>query len=54
MMKTTPERVPSGILRRIFHVHELYSRSTAHLDLDIRTLLAAVVVEDAGLVPWED
>lgn len=54
MMGMMPAEVPAGLLRRIGHVHELYRRYTAHLDLDIRTLLAAIVVEESGLVPWED
>lgn len=54
MMETTPAEVPAGLLRRIGHVHELYGRYTAHMDLDLRTLLAAFVVEESGLVPWED
>ena len=54
MMETTPEQVPAGVLRRILHVHQLYERHTAHLDLDIRTLLVAQIVEQSGLIPWAD
>ena len=54
MMETTPAKVPAGLLRRIERVHELYSRSTAHMDVDIRTLLTAMVVEESGVVLWED
>jgi len=54
MMETTPERVPAGILRRIAHIHELYASNTAHMDLDIQTLLVAVVVEESGLIPWPE
>jgi hypothetical protein len=53
MMETTPESVPAGILRRVGHIHELYRRNTAHMDLDIQTLLVATVVDESGLVPWE-
>jgi hypothetical protein len=54
MLETTPEEVPAGILRRISHIHELYRRNTAHMDLDIQTLLMAMVVEESGLIPWAE
>jgi len=54
MLETTPEQVPAGVLRRIAHIHELYRRHTAHMDLDLQTLLVAMVVEESGLIPWPD
>ena len=54
MLETTPETVAAGILRRVGHIHELYRKHTAHMDLDIQTLLVAVVVEESGLIPWPE
>jgi len=52
MLGTVPGEVPTDIMERIARIHELYQRHAARMDLDMRTLLVAIVTEESGLIPW--
>lgn len=50
MLERTPEQVPSDVLKRILRVHGLYTKRSAEMDDNTKTLLVAIVVEQSGLV----